>query len=119
MWMWHLLGGLMFGYLAMLALPKEWSSWVPWVLFGGFIATAALYSRRAGAALFTRDRRARRIGRVVASVEIVVLLVTVVVFLRGGGAWVLFVAGAINYGLIVIAGPMSERGIDMPTRPVA
>ena len=31
----------------------------------------------------------------------------------------LIVAGAIMYGLIVIAGPMSERGIDVPTRPMA
>jgi hypothetical protein len=76
------------------------------------------YQRRSGAPLFERNRTAKRVGLLGLAIVVPVTIASAVVALKGGGHWVFVASGAIWYLLIIVLGPIADRGVDAPTRPV-
>src|SRR6478752_1321432 len=110
-WLWQLIGLSLFVMIAGYALPGAWGSWVPVAAFAVVLAALGVYRRRSGAPLFERDRRAKLIGLVCLVIVVAVTILSVILLRNGFGDWTIVAAGAVWYLVIVVLGPVADRGI--------
>ena len=118
-WLWQVLGVLSFVWIAVLAVPVGWNRWVSWIALVAFIVVSSWAARRTGFPLFEGTRYGRWLAVVWGVGELAVVFAAVILHKNGAGPWVLVTAGAILYAGVVILGPLTERRIGAPTRPLS
>ena len=118
-WMWQLLGVLSFVWIAVLAVPVGWNTWVSWLALGAFVVASSWVARRTGFAPFEGTRHGRWVAAIWGAGELAGVIAAVVLYKNGAGPWVLVTAGAVMYAGVVLLGPLTERHVGTPTRSLS
>lgn len=118
-WMWHVLGMLSLGWVCSYALPGAWGTWANWIFFGCFIVAGAVIARRTGVGPFEGTRLGRWGAVLIVLPALLLAIAAAIAYVNGVGAWVLVLAGIVQYLCFVVGGPISERHFGAPTQALS
>ena len=119
-WLWHAFSGVqILVLLPVFLLPADLVGYVAWVAFPIGLGIQALFERRMAHRMFTGSDRARRIGRWYVAGVVAAIAAAGVTALALGSGWPFAVGLLACHLLTVRLGPLSERDLDAPGRPVA